>query len=220
MRSELLKFIGFFFLSYLFCILILTQSFLSNSSYAFIRSMVVFSVKAALPSAHIEGQIYKDISTGQIDHSSMYLVYGNPYLVQKAIEDARAAGLSEVSVPTKSVRFKLFEMFLVPLFFLISIFLATNIQLKTKWKGLVWSLLILGMFLFLRCIFLVLYHISSEQIGIYELSESAMGNLSWLVSVFTLGFNMSLAFILWLIFGFRKSSFVNQFLSLFNTKQL
>jgi hypothetical protein len=216
MKTAILKFSGIFLICYLVCLGLFTQSFVGNATYKILRGITTKSIQWVLPSAHVEAQEYKDPNSGKKDPSAMYLVYGNPLLIKKAMEEARKSGQSQVNIPTRSIVFRLFEMFLVPLFFLISIFIATPLSIKEKLKGLGYSLLILLLFLILRCIILAMFNISNDQIGIYEYSESTMDNLSFLVSVFTLGFNMSLAFVLWLYFGFRKSSFSVFFISLFN----
>ncbi|MBK7812693.1 MAG: hypothetical protein IPO62_07425 [Saprospiraceae bacterium] len=216
MKAAILKFSGIFLICYLICLGLFTQSFIGNAAYKLLRGISTKSIQWVLPSAHIESQEYIDPSSGKKDPSAMYLVYGNPLLIKKAMDEARKSGQSQANIPTRSIVFRLFEMFLVPILFLISIFVATPLTIKEKLKGLCCSLVILLLFLVLRCIILAMFNISNDQIGIYEYSNGTMDNLSFLVSVFTLGFNMSLAFVLWLYFGFRKSSFSTYFVSLFN----
>ena len=119
-------------------------------------------------------------------------------------------------MPTKSIQFKLFEMFTIPLLFLISIFIATPIAVRQKLKGLLWSAIILLVFLLFKVLLLALFNISNARIGVYELTDASMSSLNTLISMFSLGFSMSLALILWLIWGFRKSSFIHYLNQIFS----
>ncbi|MBK7696989.1 MAG: hypothetical protein IPI30_22595 [Saprospiraceae bacterium] len=67
---------------------------------------------------------------------------------------------------------------------------------------------ILFLFLLIKVLLLALFNISNARIGVYELTDDNMSVLNTFISMFSLGFSMSLALILWLIWGFRKSSFM------------
>lgn len=75
------------------------------------------------------------------------------------------------------------------------------------------------MFLYInsKTIFYALSVISDSTIGIYKLSQSASSMLTRFINLTSLGFSITLAFILWLIFGFRKSE-IATFLVLILTK--
>lgn len=215
MIRTILKFTLVFLLAYAFSVLVVTYVPGANGIYSLIRNSVETVVKLSLPSAHIESQVYSDPATGRSDASAMYLVYGNPFLIKRAMDEAKAGGVSQISLPTRSLTFKLFEMFLVPLLFLVSIFLATPMGNRQRWKGMGLTLFILFLFLLSRCVVISLFGISNDRIGVYELGDSAMKFLQNLISVFSLGFSMSLAFVLWLIFGFRQSLFIDTLQKIF-----
>lgn len=75
------------------------------------------------------------------------------------------------------------------------------------------------MFLYInsKTIFYALSVISDSTIGIYKLSQSASSMLTRFINLTSLGFSITLAFILWLVFGFRKSE-IASFLVLILTK--
>lgn len=217
MMKDILKFLFIFIFCYILFMWLLSQWGDRMGVYSVFRSAVTGLVTVCLPSAHIESQIFRNPETNQTDPSSMYLVYGNPVLIQRAMDEAKKSGHSEIRIPTYSTTFKLFEMFGVPLFFLLSIFIATPLSIKLKMKGMAISLFLMFVFLLFRCVFLSLFSISNQQIGIYELSGSSMDLLGVMVSVFSLGFSMSLCFVLWLIFGFRRSAFITYLTQIFKS---
>jgi hypothetical protein len=218
MVRTILKFTLLFLLAYGLSVLLVSKIPGGNGIYSLIRNAVGGVVGISLPSAHIESQVFSDPATGKSDPSAMYLVYGNPVLMKRTLDEARSGGVSQITLPTRSITFKLFEMFMVPLLFLISIFIATPMSNKYRWKGLIWTLMILFVFLLMRCVAISLFSISNDRIGVYELEDSGMNILQNLISVFSLGFSMSMAFILWLTFGFRYSKFIDSLQDVFKNK--
>jgi len=216
MLRSLLRFILLFIVTYGLGVFAFSKMDIFTSLHAFFRNSVEFVVSTALPSCEIEAQKFVDPITKKEDKTMMYLVYGNPFLMKKALEEARASGQGYATMPTKSIQFKLFEMFTIPLLFLISIFIATPIAVSQKLKGLLWSAIILFVFLLFKVLLLALFNISNARIGVYELTDGNMSSLNTLISMFSLGFSMSLALILWLILGFRKSSFIHYLNQIFS----
>ena len=148
----------------------------------------------------------------------MYLVYGNPILIAKAMEEAKLTHNQYAKVPTYSTQFFLFEMYIVPLIFVIALFVASPIPNNKKWKGLGISFVLMYSFILMKTIILTLFTISNAQIGIYELSDATMQFLSRFISFLTLGLSIFIGFLLWLIFGFRNSTFTSVFETLFKIK--
>jgi hypothetical protein len=218
MVPKILKFTLFFLLAYGLSVFLVSKVPGADSIYTLIRNSVGGVVGIALPSAQIESQVFSDPATGKSDVSAMYLVYGNPVLMKKTMEEALASGVTQVTLPTRSISFRLFEMFMVPLLFLVSIFIATPMNHKHRWMGLIWTLLILFVFLLIRCVVISLFSISNDRIGVYELEDSSMKFLQTVISIFSLGFSMSLAFVLWLIFGFRHSVFIDMLQNIFKNQ--
>ncbi|MBK8403318.1 MAG: hypothetical protein IPL25_04275 [Saprospiraceae bacterium] len=208
MTKTLLRFILLFVVTYGVGVYAFSKIDFFSSWHVFFRNSVELVVSNALPSCEIETQKFVDPVSKKEDKTMMYLVYGNPFLMKKALEDARATGQGYATMPTKSTQFKLFEMFTIPLLFLVAIFLATPMAIKQKLKGLAMSSSILFIFLLIKVLLLALFNISNARIGVYELTDDNMSVLNTFISMFSLGFSMSLALILWLIWGFRKSSFM------------
>ncbi|MBK6823702.1 MAG: hypothetical protein IPG87_12155 [Saprospiraceae bacterium] len=208
MTKTLLRFILLFVVTYGVGVYAFSKIDFFSSWHVFFRKSVELVVSNALPSCEIETQKFVDPVSKKEDKTMMYLVYGNPFLMKKALEDARATGQGYATMPTKSTQFKLFEMFTIPLLFLVAIFLATPMAIKQKLKGLAMSSSILFIFLLIKVLLLALFNISNARIGVYELTDDNMSVLNTFISMFSLGFSMSLALILWLIWGFRKSSFM------------
>ncbi|MEO6190276.1 MAG: hypothetical protein ABIO44_07835, partial [Saprospiraceae bacterium] len=169
-------------------------------------------VATFLPSADIS---YQEMNTKSSSNSDMYLVYGNPILIQQAKDEAKRSKQQFATIPTKSLELHLFEMYIVPLFFLIGLFSATPLLWKSRIKGMAISTLILLIFIMVKILCLSLFEISNNRLGIYELGENNMQWLSTMLGVLSLGLSIILVFILWLIFGFRKSNFVQNFKLLF-----
>ncbi|NOT37761.1 MAG: hypothetical protein HOP11_10330 [Saprospiraceae bacterium] len=210
--KDIFRFAGLFILCYFVCIFLYRVDFVKSMINKPLRSYSVGWISSFLPSAEISQQ---NIAGKSGIDAEMYLIYGNPILIEKAKKEAKQSGQAYATIPTKSMELHLFEMFVVPVFFLISLFIATPLILKEKMKGLLISLLIIFMFISIKLICLSTFEISNSRIGIYELGDSEMKTLSILLGVFSLGFTLMLSFILWLVFGFKKSNFVQIFNSLF-----
>lgn len=210
--TEILKFAGWFVLTYLVLLISYQSNFVSSLINKSLRSLSTSTASLVLPSADISQQNLKGKTNSSSD---MYLVYGNPYLIQRAKDEAKASGQAYASIPTKSLELRLFEMFVVPLFFIISLFVATPMNLKDKLKAFGITMGIVILFILIKLVILVTFEISNARIGIYELEDTGMSLLARCLGVFSLGFTLMLTFILWLILGFRKSNFIQIFNTLF-----
>ncbi|MCC6815098.1 MAG: hypothetical protein IT267_01640 [Saprospiraceae bacterium] len=206
--KEVLKFAGFFVLTYLVLLGLYQFSVVKGPLNKSLRFISTVTCSSSFPSADISQQNLKDRSNSD---SEMYLIYGNPYLIRKAMEDARSSGQRYATIPTRSLELHLFEMFVVPIFFILSIFIATPLRIKEKLKGISITMVSIIIFILFKLCLLTLFEMSNARIGVYELGDSAMNFLSRLLGIFSLGFTLMLGFILWLIFGFRNSKFVEQF---------
>ena len=212
---QLIKFFIFFLIAYgalLFCfysdaVRIKMNSFYSKTTSSFI--------KLGLPSAHIETQNVF-LPNRKIDPQKVFLVYGNPETIKNEMEEARRNRLSEVKISTKSTHFYFFELFTVPLLFLASLFIATPMKLGQKLLNLIIAMLFMFLYINSKTIFYALSVISDSTIGIYKLSQSSSSMLTRFINLTSLGFSITLAFILWLIFGFRKSEIATFFSSYFD----
>lgn len=209
---DILKFAGIFVACYFLCLLLYKTKIVSSIINKQLRSYSVTWLSTMLPSVDISEQNLKNKSDTDPE---MYIVYGNPILIQKAKEDAKRSGQAYATLPTKSMELHLFEMFIVPLFFIISLFAASPMEWKNKLMGMGITILSIFIFISLKLIILSTFEISNARIGIYEIGESGMKALSTLLGVFSLGFTLMLSFVLWLFFGFRKSKFVDLFNTIF-----
>lgn len=179
------------------------------------RNSVEWVLHQAFPEAYIETQNYLD-ANNQLDPNSFYLVYGNPATI--AAEEAYAAQqqLKEYKISTFSFQFFIFQMFVVPFVFLFSIFLASPIQWKKKLSNTGFAALALLALILLKTLLLTLFSIANTQIGIYTLSESQLSWVFHIISAMTLGFSVMFVFCLWLLLGFRNSTFNTLFSNYIN----
>ena len=110
MTKTLLRFILLFVVTYGVGVYAFSKINFFSSWHVFFRKSVELVVSNALPSCEIETQKFVDPVSKKEDRTMMYLVYGNPFLMKKALEDARATGQGFATMPTKSTQFKLFEI--------------------------------------------------------------------------------------------------------------
>ncbi|MBK8956128.1 MAG: hypothetical protein IPM34_11315 [Saprospiraceae bacterium] len=217
--KEILRFVLLFILTYAAVMLLLNIPFIQNGIQQSVRSVVKVFVKASFPNAYIDTQDYKDAS-GKADPNVFYLTYGNPEIIQAEHDYAKRNQLMEYKISTYSIQLYIFQLFTVPLVFILSLFLASPMLWKPKLKFLLTSLSIMFMLILLKTDMLILYNINMSQIGLYKLEDQDMANLLRFISMLTLGFSVMLGFILWLVFGFRNSQFVQLVDSFFkNIKQ-
>ena len=216
----IVRFVIIFIVLYALLTFLSGQRPVANTIYPALKSITTWVVEISLPSSFIESQDVVNEQTKKPEPDKMYLVYGNPVLITKAIEEAKLTHNQYAKIPSYSTQFFLFEMFIVPLIFVIALFIGSPIPNSRKWKGLGISLALLMVFILTKIIILTLFTISNSQIGIYELSDSMMNFLSRFISFLSLGLSIFIGFMLWLIFGFRYSTFTNVFESLFKSKSL
>lgn len=207
------KFVLFFLLSYGILLYIFSNESMRLRMNKLYAKSVHSIVSLGLPSAHIETQEVF-LPNGKVDPDKVFLVYGNPKTINHEMAEARRNKLTEVKISTFSTQFYFFELFTVPLLFLLCLFIATPMSLRNKIVFAALSGAILFLLINAKTILYTLSVIAESQIGIYELSQSGFNTLNRIISLTSLGFSIILAFFLWLIFGFRKSEFADYFTSL------
>ncbi|MDQ3141986.1 MAG: hypothetical protein M3Q56_07035 [Bacteroidota bacterium] len=218
MIKPIIKFALFFFLFYAFISLLISNQQFSTRYHSFFKSSLATVVGIILPSAHIETQDVLD-EKGKLSLNRLYLVFGNPVVIEREINQARLNKLSEIKVSTFSRQFLVYEFFIVPILFLVSLFVATPMNWRRKILYLAVSLGILIIFLYSKASVFTLYAISESRIGIYELSNNTMQFLASLISALSLGFSVVLCLVIWLILGFKNSTFLYSFKAFFKSKQ-
>lgn len=182
------------------------------------RSCVEFFVTSTLPDAYIETREGRD-QNNVMDPNAFEIIFGNPAVIKAEKEFAMKQRLNEFKISSYSITLYIFQMLTVPMAFLIAIFIATPLHWKPKSVSLGISLLILFSLIIGKCVLLVLFNIANAKIGIYTLSDTGLEWVYRFVMVLTLGFSIIFSFCLWLIFGFRKSQFSNQFSSFIKSFQ-
>ncbi|HOJ91738.1 MAG TPA: hypothetical protein PLH86_11590 [Saprospiraceae bacterium] len=212
--NQLIKFVIIFLLSYGVLLFVFSSDSMRLSMNRLYSSTVEKTIQTGLPSAHIETQNVF-LPNKKVDPQKVYLVYGNPTTIKREIDEARRNRMGSVKISTHSTQFYFFELFTVPLLFIISLFLATPMNIKSKIFGCIISCIILFIFVNVKTILYAVSVISETHIGIYELSESSYNTIVRLTSLLSLGFSVILSFTLWLILGFRKSSFANSLNQIF-----
>ncbi len=213
--NPILKFIGLCLVFYTAFMMLFKLDGIESGMNKGFRNTVEWILKKTFPEAFIETQDFKDASN-RIDPNSFYLVYGNPSVIQAEKDYATQNQLSEYKISTFSLQFFIFQIFVVPFIFLISIFLASPMPWRSKLIYLSIASLILILVMIAKLILLTQFSIANNQIGIYELSDSSLKLVFYIVSAMTLGFSIMLVFCLWLILGFRQSAFNNLFSNFIN----
>ncbi|MBK8451632.1 MAG: hypothetical protein IPL42_17090 [Saprospiraceae bacterium] len=208
--KDIFKFIGIIIATYAVIMLLLNVSFLEKPFNSIFRQSLESIVKLSFPDAYIETQDFLNAKQ-KSDPNVFYLVYGNPAVIKAEADYAAKQNLSEYKISSYSSQFYIFQLFTVPLVFLISIFVATPIPFNKKFINLGFSILCFLVFIYFKSYLLTLFSISNSQIGIYQLNDSSMAMLSRIISALTLGLSIILIFCIWLIFGFRNSVFYSQF---------
>lgn len=208
--KDILKFVLLFLLSYGLLIYISNLFPVQSLINTAFRNAVEVAVKSALPAAYIETQNYYD-ENQKLDPNVFYVVYGNPEVIHAEKAFAKKQGLNEYKISTYSIQLYIYQMVTVPLVFLISIFLATPMNWRTKIKVTLISLVALLFLIIGKCVLLVLFNVANAKIGIYTLSESMLEMVFRMVMMLTLGFSVIFIFCLWLLLGFKNSLFSTQF---------
>lgn len=211
--KEILKFLLLFLGVY--AVVIFLQNFQPVQSaiqHGFRTSIELF-LKASFPKAYIETQNYQD-AAGKFDANIFYLRYGNPEVIQAEHDFARKNQMKEYKISSHSIQLYIFQLFTVPMAFLLALFMASPMLWKPKLKYLLLTMGIMSLIILLKVNLLTLYNMNISKIGVYTLTIQELSWVFRLISMLTLGFSIMICFILWLLFGFRNSRFafiVNSF---------
>ena len=131
MRKSIIYFIVLFLVSYFVLNILYSQTGFRDIYNGLCRSLIENVCQSYYSKADISTQDFYTPSR-KIDPNRMYLVYGNPRVIQQQIAEAKRRGLKEVRVSTFSTQFLFFELFFVPMAFLISLFVASPIPWRKK----------------------------------------------------------------------------------------
>lgn len=216
--KDILRFVALFIVCYAAVILLQNTGPVQSGIQQSFRTIIEVFLKASYPEAYITTQDYKDES-GKEDANVFYLTYGNPEIIQAEHDYARKNQMKEYKISTYSIQLYIFQLFTVPLAFIIALFLASPMHWKPKLKYLALSIVLMTAIILLKINLLTLYHLNISKTGVYTISNSELNWVFRLISMATLGFSVMAGFMLWLIFGFRNSRFVQMVNSFFKSLQ-
>ncbi len=205
-----MQFVLLFIIAYTAMILLVQTKFAEQTIHSFAKSLVEGTLESFLPDAYIETQDVQS-AQGKMDWNSFYVVYGNPKTIQMEQLEAQKSQATEYRISTYSFTLFIFQLFTVPIVFIISLFLATPMDWKKKLKSILIAVAIILAVILSKCILLALFNISNTGIGVYSLSETQMNIIVRVVAMLSLGFSIISGFVLWLVFGFRYSQLMNLF---------
>lgn len=207
--KSIFKFIGSVIVVYTLLILIYNYTFINKPVNQLFRNAIEFVISTTFQKVFVETQDFID-ALQKKDPNIFYVVYGNPSVIEAEKAYAAKNNLKEYRISTFSFQFFIFQILIVPVAFLVSLFVATPMELKLKMKYLGISLLLFFIFIFIKSALLSYYSFIQSQIGIYSLSDTAFTLLARSVSALSLGFSIIFSFCIWLVLGFRYSNFYSQ----------
>ena len=202
--NPILRFAVFFIGSYFLLTGATQLPGINGTINAIFRGISKTALSTSLPQLKINTKAARE--NGVLDDNKMIVEFEwTEEKVQAAIAKARRLRQADLQVPYRFISYLIFEFFLVPMLFLISLILATPMALKPKVKWGSIAVLALLMFLLLKLYLMTIFSVSNARIDVYELSNTTMSRLQWLAGVMTMGLSIMLSFFIWLIFVFRKS---------------
>lgn len=202
--KPLYRFILLTILVYAMIMVMLSNSFASKFLCSGFQEMTTIFLKWTLPEAHIESQQAFD-ALKRPDPNSFHLIYGNPEIIRAEHQYARSQNLKEYKISTYSIQLFFFQLFTVPVAFLLALFIATPMPWKQKVKFSGIGIVLLLIAILSKVYLLMLYNFNVSAIGVYRLSASGMEWITRIISMLTLGFSIMLCFVLWLLLAFRNS---------------
>ena len=207
--KPLIQFLLITVLAYSLLIALLSTSAASGALCSSFRIVSTAFLQLTLPEAYIHSQ---DAFVQQKkDPNSFHIVYGNAEVIQAEHQYAKSQNIKEYKISSHSIQLFFFQLVTVPISFLMALFIATPMPWRKKGSSLSFALLILLVVILIKVYFLILYNLNASATGVYRLSESELEWVLRLISMLTLGFSVMLCFVLWLIFGFRKSNLTTVF---------
>lgn len=178
--------------------------FVSESTNAILRGISKKWMQTTLPELKFNTKADKE--NGKVNDNKMILEFEwTQDKIDAVIEEARRTGQANIQVPYRFISYLLFEFYMVPLIFLISLIIAIPMQRRTKWiRGSI-TLGAMLLFLLIKLLLLTLFSVSKAQIDVYQYGHETMTKLQWIASVMTMGFSVIVAFFLWIVIMFPKS---------------
>ena len=207
--KPLIQFLLITVLSYSLLIALLSTSAASGALCNSFRIVSTAFLHLTLPEAYIHSQ--EAFVQQKKDLNSFHIIYGNAEVIQAEHQYARSQNIKEYKISSHSIQLFFFQLVTVPISFLMALFIATPMPWRKKGRSLSIALFILLVVILIKVYFLILYNLNASATGVYRLSESELEWVLRLISMLTLGFSVMLCFVLWLIFGFRKSNLTNVF---------
>jgi len=203
-RNLITRFAILFIASYAILNGLYQVPFISKGTNAVLRGISKKWMQTTLP--QLEFNTKADKENGRIDDNKMILEFEwTQKKIDTVIEEARRTGQANIQVPYRFISYLLFEFFLVPLIFIISLIIAIPMDRRKK---IIRGLITYGammLFLLIKLLLLSLFSISKAKIDVYQYGHETMTKLQWLASVMTMGFSVIVAFFLWIIIMFPQS---------------
>jgi hypothetical protein len=210
LKNPIVRFLGIFLLSYFVLTALYNFAPVKEGVNGMLRGVTAGWLNTTMPK--LEFSTRPDRQGAKVDDNKMMVDFKwTEEKINQVIEQARRTGQANIEVPHRFISYLLFEFFIVPIIFLLSLNISSPVKRKEKWLWGGVGLLVLMAFLLIKLRFLTMFSVSKAQIDVYELGHSAMTTLQWLASLMTMGFSVIIAFFIWLGLLFPKSQLKDQF---------
>lgn len=203
-NKPIIRFALFFILSYFVLTATVNWTGLDGTLNGFFRGLSKTTLNMTFSDLKFNTKPSRE--GGALDDNKMIVEFEwTEEKIERAIEEARRRRQADLEVPYRFISYQIFEFFIVPLLFLLSLIIATPMGNKAKLRSGAIALGLMLLFMLIKLYILTLFSVSKARIDVYELGDGAMNFLLTIVSLLTMGFSIMLAFFLWLVFVFRQS---------------
>jgi len=201
---KLIQFLLLFFVAYGVTVFIMSSGPVKPALHGFYKNTSVGVTELFLSRTEVQSQFGQDGRRKDYDRF-LIRIGASQEEIQKRINEARRAGLSEISNPVCDIPFKPFEFYTVPLVFILSLLLVTPMSVKQKVIKLAIGLMLMLSYLWLKFLIQVLFSINFiYPIGMYEFGSFGKDMLEFLSQAMTMGLSIILGVIIWLALSFRQ----------------
>ncbi|MBK7872308.1 MAG: hypothetical protein IPJ74_17350 [Saprospiraceae bacterium] len=141
-------------------------------------------------------------------------------MVNQQLEQAKKSRLSTINISLNAQYLELRLMFIFPLLFLLTLVLITPVPIDRKIVIMFWSFLLFFSFILLKTLIIILYTISTANIGIYQLKGFSLEMVAIPHQVLSIvPTSYIIVSIIWVFATFRKNNW-QQILESFGTKSV
>lgn len=199
--SPVFRFFGAFLLVYAVLIGLSLVPSIGNSARAFYQKTTEPILQSFLSKAYLQWR------PDETNHQLIWVEYASKEKVNQQMAAASRSGQKAMDVKGDQTPFDFYNIFFTFWLLLLALLIVSPLPWKSKLARILIGSLVFYAYSVFKLYFSYLNTFSQPHIGIYDLAEG--GFVSSMLSFMTLGINLLLVLVLWVVLVFDKNNWKN-----------